>query len=83
MAVALLEARYIAECFRPQLKLSFFPIRGFCEAVYGETQIRQHVVVDDVIEKHSIGVEGFLRQDYAIVTGKCFVVADGSDPLME
>ena len=69
--------------FRPQLKPSFFAVPGFCQTVDGETQIRQHVVVDDVIVKHSIGVEGFLRQNDAIITGKCFFVADGSDPLME
>ena len=72
-----------SKVFRPQLKLSFFPVPGFCQAVYGKTQIRQHLIVDDVIEKHSIGVKGFLRQNNAVVTGKCFVVADGSYPLME
>jgi len=66
-----------------QLELARFVVSGFGQPVDGKAEIRQHVIVNDVFEKHSIGVEGFLRQDDAVVAGKCFVVADGCDPLME
>ena len=37
------------------------------KAVDSKTQVGQDLVVDDIVEKHGIRVEGFLRQDDAII----------------
>ena len=51
------------------------------QAVDLETQVRQNVVIDDVIEKHGFGIESVLCQDYAVI--ECFVVlTDGSAPFV-
>ena len=65
--------------FGTQLELAFltFPSRG--QSVHFKTQVRQDIVIDDVVEKHGIRVEGFLRQDYAIIK-RFVVVANGSAP---
>ena len=51
----------------PQLELSPALVRTVGKAVDRETQIGQHLVIDDVVEKYSVRVEGFLRQDDAII----------------
>jgi hypothetical protein len=70
----------ICRCvFGTQLESAFltFPRRG--QAVHFKTQVRQDIVIDDVVEKYGIRVEGFLRQDYAIIK-RFVVVANGSAP---
>ena len=61
-----------------------FEVRGMDgtrigQTVDGETQVRQHVIVDDVVEEHGIRIEGVLRQDDAIV--ECSVLSDDRSPL--
>jgi len=48
------------------------------EAVDGEAQVGQDLVIDDIVQKYGVGVEGFLRQDDAII--ECLVLADGDIP---
>lgn len=62
----------------PQLELSSTAIGSVGKAVDRETQVGQDLVVDDIVEKDGIRVEGFLRQDDAIV--ECAVLADGDLP---
>ena len=51
----------------------------FRQAIDGQAQVRQHLVIDDVVEEHGVRVEGFLRQDDAVFAGKCFVVTDNPE----
>jgi hypothetical protein len=44
------------------------------EPVDGQTQVREDLVIDDIVEEYGIRIEGVLRQDDAIV--KCAVLAD-------
>ena len=55
---------------------------GRRQAIDFESQVRQYVIIDDVIEEYGIGVKCVSRQDDAIV--ECFAVtADGSAPVSE
>jgi len=72
-----------SKIFGAQFELARFVFSGFGQSVHGQAQIGQHLIVDDVVEKHSFGVERLLRQDDTVITGKCFVLANGSDPLIE
>lgn len=68
--------------FRAQLQ---FPLPSFTrgsQAVHFQAQVRQDIIVDDVIEKDSIRVEGLLRQDYAVIK-RFVVVANGSAPTFQ
>ena len=49
-----------------------FALARRCQAIDGKAQIRQYVVVDDVVEKYRVRVEGVLRQDDTVV--KCLVL---------
>lgn len=61
-----------------QLELVVLAFRRRRQTIDGETQVRQHFVIDDVIEENGIRVEGFFRQDDALIKG--FVAANGSGP---
>ena len=67
--------------FRAQVKLSGPALSGLCQTVHRKTQVRQNFVVDDIFQKDGIRIEGVLRQDDAIITGKSFVVANRSIPV--
>ncbi len=62
----------------PQLEPASAAIGAVGKAVDREAEVRQDLVVDDVVEKNGIRVEGFLRQDDAII--ECPVLADGDLP---
>ena len=51
------------------------------EPVDGQAQVREDLVVDDVVEEYGIRVEGVLRQDDTIV--KCAVLADLYVPVVQ
>ena len=51
----------------PYLEPPFPAVCTIGEAVDSKTQVGQNFVVDDIVEKHGIRVEGFLRQDDAII----------------
>jgi hypothetical protein len=51
---------------------------GRIQPVYSETEIRQYVIVDDVVEKDGVGVECISRKDDAII--ECRVLANGVLP---
>jgi hypothetical protein len=51
----------------PQLESPSFLICSIGEAVDSETQVRQDLVIDDVVKKDGVRIEGFLRQDDAII----------------
>ena len=53
--------------FGTQFERSSLTIACVCESVNCETWARQNLVVDNVVEKYGIRIEGFLRQDYAFV----------------
>jgi hypothetical protein len=50
-----------------QLESPSFLICSIGEAVDSETQVRQDLVIDDVVKKDGVRIEGFLRQDDAII----------------
>lgn len=62
----------------PQLQLSFALVRTIGKPVDREAQIGQYLVIDDVVQEYGIRIEGFLRQDDAII--ECPVLADGAVP---
>ena len=66
------------DVLRPQLQPALPALRPVGQAVDGEAQVRQDLVVDDVVEKYGVRVEGFLRQDDAIFEWP--VLADGDVP---
>ena len=46
------------------------PLPAVCtigEAVDSKTQVGQDLVVDDIVQKNGVRIEGFLRQDDAII----------------
>lgn len=53
--------------FGPQFQPALPAVGGVSKTVDFETQIRQYLVVDNVVQKHGIRVEGFLRQNDAII----------------
>lgn len=65
--------------FGAQLELPLLTFACRCKTIYFETQVRKDIVIDDVVEKNGIRIEGFLRQDYAIIK-RFVVVANGSAP---
>lgn len=48
------------------------------QAVNGETEIRQHLIVDDVVEENSVGIKGFLVENDAFA--KRFFFLDSESP---
>ena len=72
--------RLVRRCvFGAQLELPLLTFACRCKTIYFETQVRKDIVIDDVVEKNGIRIEGFLRQDYAIIK-RFVVVANGSAP---
>ena len=62
----------------PQLEPASLPVRSVGKAIDGKTQVRQNLVIDDIVKKDGIRVEGILRQDDAIV--ELAVLADSDVP---
>jgi hypothetical protein len=62
----------------PQFEPAFLPVCAIGQAVDSETQVRQDLVIDDIVKKYRIRVEGFLRQDDALI--ECPVLADDDVP---
>ena len=56
------------------LKPAFATVSTIRKAVHCQTEIRKDLIVDDIVEKHGIRVEGVFRQDDTII--KCVVLAD-------
>lgn len=56
--------------------MAFLAIARCRQPVDRQTQIRQYVVIDDIVEEHTIRIEGVLLQNNAVIKG--FVVANGS-----
>ena len=67
-----------SDVIRPQFEPASLLVRPVGKAVDGETQVRQNLVVDDIVKKDGIRVEGVLRQDDAIV--ELAVLADSDVP---
>ena len=53
--------------FRPQFEPAFPAVAGVSKTINFETQVWQYLVVDDVVKKHGIRIEGVLRQNDAII----------------
>ena len=51
---------------RPQLELALPALRAIGKTVDRQAQVRQNLVIDDIVEKDGIRVEGILREDDAI-----------------
>jgi hypothetical protein len=63
---------------RPHLEHALPPLCSVGEAIDREAQVGQDFVIDDIVEKDGIRVEGFLRQDDAIIEWP--VLADSGVP---
>lgn len=48
------------------------------QAINCQTQVRQDIIVNDILQENRIRIEGFLGQKDAIIKG--FVVANGTVP---
>ena len=57
--------------FRTKLQLCLLALRRRCEAIDSKAQVRQDIVVNDIVQEYGIRIESLFRQDNAIV--KCFV----------
>lgn len=64
--------------FRSHFKLALFAVTRLSQTIDGKAKVWQHVVIDDVVEKHGVRIEGFFRQKHAIVKG--LVAANRSIP---
>ena len=64
--------------FRAQLEVTLALVGAISQAVDSEAQVWQYLVVDNVVKKHGIRVEGLLRQDDTVV--ECAVLANGYVP---
>ena len=62
----------------PQLELAFLLDCPVGKAVDRKAQVGQDLVIDDIVQKDGIRIEGFLRKDDAII--ECPVLADGDVP---
>ncbi len=67
---------HFVRCYvlRTYIKLAGPAFFGLSKTVDSETQVWQYLVINDVVEKHGVGVEGFFRQDDAFIKG--FVLAN-------
>jgi hypothetical protein len=63
---------------RPQLEAALSPFRSIGEAIDRQAQVRQDLVIDDIVKKDGIRIEGFLREDDAVFEWP--VLADGGVP---
>jgi hypothetical protein len=55
------------DVLRPQLEPASLPVCPVSETVYSKAQVGQDLVIDDIVQKNGVRVEGFLRQDDAII----------------
>ena len=72
---------YLLVCgniLRPQLEPALPPLRCVRETIDRQAEVRQDLVIDDIVQKDGIRVESFLRQDDAIFEWP--VLADGGVP---
>ena len=69
----------ISRVFGTHFEIGRVDRRRVSQSIDCKAQVRQHVVVDDVVEEYGIGVEGVLRQDDAVV--ECSVLSDDRSPL--
>jgi hypothetical protein len=51
----------------PHFEPAFPAVCSIRKTVDSKAQIRQDLVIDDIVKKHGIRIEGFLRQDDAII----------------
>jgi len=66
---------------RPQLEPALPPLRCVRETIDRQAEVRQDLVIDDIVKKDGIRVEGFLREDDAVFEWP--VLADGGVPVNE
>ena len=64
--------------FRAQFQLAFLVLGRGRQTVDSQTQVRQYIVIDDVVQKDGVGIERFLGQDDAVVKSR--ILADGDTP---
>lgn len=65
--------------FGAQFETTALSVCGFGQAVDRQTQVRQYIVVNDVVKKYGLRIERFRRQDDTVVKG--FVFGDRSTPV--
>lgn len=53
--------------FGAQFQLALSAIARIRQAIHRQAKVRQNLVINDVVKKNGIRIEGFLRKDYAIV----------------
>jgi len=63
---------------RPQLQPALSSLRSIGEAIDRKAQVGQDLVIDDIVKKDGIRIEGFLREDDAVFEWS--VLADGGVP---
>jgi hypothetical protein len=63
---------------RPHLEPALPSLCSVGKAIDREAQVGQDLVIDDIVEKYGVRVEGFLRQDDAIIEWP--VLADSAVP---
>jgi hypothetical protein len=63
---------------RPQLEPALPSLRCVRETIDRQAEVRQDLVIDDIVKKNGIRVEGFLREDDAVFEWP--VLADGGVP---
>ena len=56
-----------SDVLRAHIELAFPLVCAVGEAVDSKAQVRQHLVIDDIVKKDGIRIEGVLRQDDTII----------------
>jgi hypothetical protein len=67
------------DVFGAQLQVALLFFATGSEAIDSKAQVRQHLIIDNIVEKYGIRIEAVLRQDYAVIKG--FFLANGYFPV--
>jgi len=59
-----------------KLQAAMLLLAGLSQTVYCQAQVRQNIVINNILQENRIRIEGFLGQNDAIIKG--FVVANGT-----
>jgi hypothetical protein len=63
---------------RPQIELALFALTRICQSIDCQAQVRQDVVINNIVKEYGVRIERFLGQYDAVIKG--FIVANGSIP---
>ena len=65
------------DILRPQIEFAPLALTRLCQSIDRQTQVRQNIVINDVVKEYGVRVERFLGQYDAVIKG--FIVTNGSD----